>query len=324
MTPNALFWLRMGLYGGDDIGAAGAFNNYPGNDQSVEFDYENIDEFVRKASLENIPRKEFLLERIWISGFALLARGDLIRKLGGFDLSFGAGYFEDNDLCVQMEMEGYRIVACSNSAIYHYGSTSFGKNPERVRKLLAQNRELFKSRWGGVDLNDYCTISMKLVDKVIEFCPATPGEELAILDIDCKAGALLSKIKAKFEGRGEYYGIAKHDILYEIASLYHEVVKGDFSENAWMFSNEKFDFVVCEDFRLTNIETLGEIRRLLKKEGKFIFTASTDTDVQKLGAVLFGADFDVTLINGVYSKEETEEPDYYIAVVMRDDGKEKQ
>ena len=41
MTPNALFWFRMGLYENDQVGSTGSVSNYVTNGQAVIGKYIN-------------------------------------------------------------------------------------------------------------------------------------------------------------------------------------------------------------------------------------------------------------------------------------------
>ncbi len=53
ITPNALFWLRMGLYTNDTAGATGAVSNYTGTTQLIDVFYTSIDDYQRFGYLNN-------------------------------------------------------------------------------------------------------------------------------------------------------------------------------------------------------------------------------------------------------------------------------
>lgn len=59
----------------------------------------------------------------WHSGCCLLVRGDLLRRLGGFDDRF-VYYYEDVDLCRQVRNAGYPIVFTPEATITHLGGQS--------------------------------------------------------------------------------------------------------------------------------------------------------------------------------------------------------
>lgn len=53
ITPNALFWLRMGLYTHDTTGATGSVSNYTGTTQLIDVFYTSIDDYQRFGYLNN-------------------------------------------------------------------------------------------------------------------------------------------------------------------------------------------------------------------------------------------------------------------------------
>ena len=59
----------------------------------------------------------------WQSGCCLLVRGELLRRLGGFDGQFSY-YYEDMDLCHQIWDSGYPIVYTPEVTITHLGGQS--------------------------------------------------------------------------------------------------------------------------------------------------------------------------------------------------------
>ncbi|MEO5764593.1 MAG: glycosyltransferase [Casimicrobiaceae bacterium] len=58
-------------------------------------------------------------------GFCLFIRRTLIDAIGAFDLAFGLGYGEENDLCLRAARAGWRNVLADNAFVVHVGSRSF-------------------------------------------------------------------------------------------------------------------------------------------------------------------------------------------------------
>ncbi len=68
----------------------------------------------------------------WASGAALMVRTDVYLKLGGLDPLFFA-HMEEIDLCCRMIAAGYRVMALSDSQVYHVGGASLNQgNPEKT------------------------------------------------------------------------------------------------------------------------------------------------------------------------------------------------
>jgi GT2 family glycosyltransferase len=62
-------------------------------------------------------------EIFWASGACMLVRRKIYESLGGLDPDFFA-HMEEIDLCWRMKNEGYKIMYCPDSVIYHVGGGS--------------------------------------------------------------------------------------------------------------------------------------------------------------------------------------------------------
>ena len=58
-------------------------------------------------------------------GFCLYIRRALLDDVGLFDMAFGAGYGEENDLCLRAARAGWRNVLADNAFVVHTGGKSF-------------------------------------------------------------------------------------------------------------------------------------------------------------------------------------------------------
>jgi GT2 family glycosyltransferase len=81
----------------------------------------------------------------WQSGCCVLVRGDLLRKLGGFDERFFY-HFEEVDLCKRVWDSGSSILFTPEASITHLGGQSVGRFPIRfeVEKLRNRYRYFYK------------------------------------------------------------------------------------------------------------------------------------------------------------------------------------
>ncbi|MBO4899343.1 MAG: glycosyltransferase family 2 protein [Lachnospiraceae bacterium] len=146
VPANALFWLRMGLYSSDDIGATGALQNYSSN-QLLDVSFDFPEQYMEFGAGHNVAVDDPYKEMSKLSGFAMLVRRNVIDITGGFDEAFSPGYFEDDDLCHRIRQGGYRLIQCNNSFIYHVGSQGFVSNPE-AEAIFNRNRQRFIDKWG--------------------------------------------------------------------------------------------------------------------------------------------------------------------------------
>jgi len=92
-------------------------------------------------------------EIFWASGASLFIRSKLFHKMGGFD-SFFFAHMEEIDLCWRLKNNGYKIMYCPLSTIYHVGGGTLNKsNPHKTflnfrNNLLLLHKNLpHQNRW---------------------------------------------------------------------------------------------------------------------------------------------------------------------------------
>lgn len=85
----------------------------------------------------------------WASGAAMFIRTEIFKKMGGFDPFFFA-HQEEIDLCWRMQLEGYHIMICPSSVVYHIGGGTLTKeNPQKTVLNFRNNLiMLFKNLCG--------------------------------------------------------------------------------------------------------------------------------------------------------------------------------
>ncbi|MDZ7262402.1 MAG: tetratricopeptide repeat protein, partial [candidate division KSB1 bacterium] len=82
-------------------------------------------------------------------GFCLLARKEVIDRIGGLDEQFGSGGFDDDDLCVRVALAGYEARIAQDVFIHHTGGGVLRREGDsKYSHNLRRNWELFKAKWG--------------------------------------------------------------------------------------------------------------------------------------------------------------------------------
>lgn len=72
------------------------------------------------------------IETFWASGAALFVRASLYHKVGGLDGDFFA-HMEEIDLCWRIKNQGYKIMCCPQSLVYHVGGGTLDAiNPKKT------------------------------------------------------------------------------------------------------------------------------------------------------------------------------------------------
>lgn len=78
------------------------------------------------------------LEVFWASGACMFVRANLYHQMGGLDDSFFA-HMEEIDFCWRLKNEGYKIMYCPDSEVYHIGGGTLPKNSPRKTYLNFRN-----------------------------------------------------------------------------------------------------------------------------------------------------------------------------------------
>jgi GT2 family glycosyltransferase/Flp pilus assembly protein TadD len=145
-------WLA-GLIGGalhdwPHVGMVGPVTNYARPPQQIPVDYRQVDglELFAARRRREYAGKAVVCPRL--TGFCLLVRREVLDEIGGFDESYGQGFFEDDDLCVRAAAAGYKLVVAEDVFVHHFGSRTFRGQGVDCRKQLRENFERFKAKWG--------------------------------------------------------------------------------------------------------------------------------------------------------------------------------
>ncbi len=82
-------------------------------------------------------------ERQMVTGCCVALENEFFKAIGGFDIKYRIGYWEDADLCMKVWDAGKRVYFTGKSRIYHRGSASGGNG----HPFLKFNAVLFGNKW---------------------------------------------------------------------------------------------------------------------------------------------------------------------------------
>jgi GT2 family glycosyltransferase len=71
----------------------------------------------------------------------------LFERMGGFNVDFIFGHYEDADLCLRIQESGGRVILDPGLAYWHYEGMGSTKRPEHVGSNM-YNRWYFSRLWG--------------------------------------------------------------------------------------------------------------------------------------------------------------------------------
>lgn len=266
MTDNALFWLRMGLYENEYVGATGAASNCVSDLQQVTWNCSSIEEFLNVARINNLPQKNPYMKRNWLIGFALMLKRSVLEKVGYLDERFTPGQYEDNDIGLRLGEAGYELLLCKNSFIFHYGSGG-GEHIEKWSNLMLQNKIKIEEKW-GFKFDEYIYTDLGLLSKIGNY----GGKEIKVLHIGCGIGATLLTLKDGFPN-AELYGAESNESMVKVSPRSIEVFHGNIFAEDVPFDKEFFDIVLCGKVYDDSSDQEGIVNRAmeyLKAGGHFI------------------------------------------------------
>lgn len=277
VTHNWLDNLITCLYSSDKIGAVGPITNYCSNYQAIGVSYNNdLVEMHKFAKTLNISNPEKWEERLRLIGFCLLVKRSVVEAIGFLDEQFSPGNFEDDDYCLRIRNEGYRIMLCNDTFIHHFGSVSFGKDFSIFSSILNINKEKFKLKW-GIDPSSLIEIRKDITSKIVTRNIENP----TIMQIGCESGGTLLDIKNKLP-KSELYGIESKEKY--IGNIEHNAKIRTGSVNLINeFPKNFFDFIIVTIYEKDTtyyFELFSTLKKYLKNSGTFIITMPKEFNVK--------------------------------------------
>ena len=240
LTDRALFWLRMGLYEREKVGAAGAVSNCISKEQQVAWNCSGKEEFFHAARRNNLPQKTPCQKKNWLSSFALLFRRDSLESVGYLDEQFTSGDYGDIDIGFRLAGEGYELLLCWNSFIYHNcldGDGQSGGWPW-VRQ---QDKKKLEEKWGFA-FDDHLTTDWNLLKKI----GYQRETSVKILHIGSGIGATLLAYKDSFPNAW-VYGTEVNEQMVKVTPKEIEAVLCDFHREDAPFDKASFDIIMCAE-----------------------------------------------------------------------------
>ncbi len=126
--PKIRSWYERSKF--EYAGAAGGFIDaygYPFCRGRIFFDLE-----------EDQGQYDDACEVFWASGACMFVRAELYHRFGGLDADFFA-HMEEIDFCWRLKAEGYRIMYCPDSVVFHIGGGTLPKSNARKTYLNFRN-----------------------------------------------------------------------------------------------------------------------------------------------------------------------------------------
>ncbi len=193
VPEHALFWLQMGLYETEQVGACGSVSNHCPNYQNIEENAVTAASYREYAVRHPVSVSNSYEKKTWLVGFSLLIKRSALDAVGLLDERFSPGNFEDTDLGYRLAQAGFVQLLCKNSFVFHYGSRSFGRKREQFLRLMGINRQKFTEKW-KLHPSRFSYVKTWEIGQILR----KREERFCALDIGCGTGATLARIRYLF------------------------------------------------------------------------------------------------------------------------------
>lgn len=128
-----------------DVAMLGPVTNAAGNGQRLWKPGATFEEWLQTGAWLNQHPTRQLMPAYRCDFFTIAIRRDVWDQLGGLDLAFGLGYYEDFDFSLRLAKAGYRQMITEDVFILHVGSATF-QGSKSARELIKRNKKLLKSK----------------------------------------------------------------------------------------------------------------------------------------------------------------------------------
>ncbi len=267
LFDNSFFYILLGVYSSDRIGAIGGLRNNTDelvSEQGIYFDEYGTDDVLEIAKQINAPMKNALEKKIYLLEDSLFIRREALDSVGLFDNNLKSAAPEDIDLCVRINLAGFDVVLAYNSFTFCPVRSDY-----RDCELEQRNKQVLKDKW-NCNLGYSSDVRTELIAMIKQEC----DEKISVLELGCSLGSTLNRIKYLWPD-SEVYGVEYTEAVAKIAGSVTNVIQGDVESMDIPYDKEQFDYIICADVleHLRNPEdTIKRFIPYLKKDGYFIIS----------------------------------------------------
>ncbi|MCR5304639.1 MAG: glycosyltransferase [Lachnospiraceae bacterium] len=286
--PGAIDAMRRGLYVRPTVGAVSCLTN-AGGDQVVDRAFRDKNDYLSWWESEGLNECAELPDpyenRVWLMGFALMIKRSALDRVGLLDEDYFYG-FEDDDIGYRLTKEGYELLLCHDSFIFHYGSLSIEKEgADASSRFYDENHERFLSKW-GFDIPVYTSVRSDLSGLVEH-----PGTKpFRVFEIGCGCGCTLANIKYKYRD-AHIYGVEKNRTAAFLSKYFGHISCLDAEKDEFTYQEKFFDCLLLGDV-LEEMEDpdafLEKIVKYLKPGAQIIVSTRNSMFIPRLVSIIKG------------------------------------
>lgn len=178
ITENSISSMLECLNSADDIAMVGPVSNEVSGDQHLRVEYRDLSQMKAFTRTNQTLNRGVYRRTFRLLSHCLLVKKDVLDNIGGFDERFCPGGYEDDDLCLRLINEGYKLYIALEAFVHYV-------NPLKLQSFdaagylhqLSDNRAKAIDKW-GFDIPSYL-LRIK-VPITITLCMIVKNEEAVL------------------------------------------------------------------------------------------------------------------------------------------------
>ena len=141
-----------------------------GNDYALIVNDDVYLGYGTKEVLSVIKEDKIGIVQSYHNWCVFLINKDLYKRIGEFDELFYPAYYEDSDYIYRLNLKGLRqgLDIRLNPELIRTSQT-YEKNPELVNRSMAENKEKYIRKWGGLPLLERYMLPFDGNREILEF-----------------------------------------------------------------------------------------------------------------------------------------------------------
>jgi GT2 family glycosyltransferase len=148
-SPGWMRGLRRHFERDPDLGLVCPVTNNIGNEAQVALAGSTPPEVFASARHYTLARAGRTLELSVAAFFCVMMPRAVWERTGALDERFFPGFFEDDDYCLRVRQNGWRIGCAEDVFVYHELSATFNAESQARRQaIFERSRALFEQKWG--------------------------------------------------------------------------------------------------------------------------------------------------------------------------------
>lgn len=131
------------------VGLIGPVTNNIGNEARIEIHYATMEQMAERAGEHTRRHPGISFEMAAAAFFCVMMTRHAYETVGPMDEDFGVGFFEDDDYCRRLSLNGFEVRCADDVFVHHHLSASFNKLKADAKQVLFEkNKAIYEKKWG--------------------------------------------------------------------------------------------------------------------------------------------------------------------------------